>query len=167
MNVQKFCRTFFRDVCEGMPLVAGDLDNRLCKCQISVNPPAGGTEDGHEQLFDDLMKKYKNPDGFIGENGLLKQLAKRLLERAMQAELTEHLGYGKHAPIGRNSGNSRNGGYNKTITGDSGKLEVTTPRDRNPTFNRSSCPNEKPALLALTTSPSRRTGREEPRNICS
>jgi len=87
-----------------------------------------------DELLDILMKNYKKPEDLIGENGLLKQLTKRLLERAMQAELTEHLGYEKHAPSGKNSGNSRNGGYNKTITGDFGNLEVTTPRDRNSTF---------------------------------
>jgi len=87
-----------------------------------------------DELLDILMKNYKKPEDLIGENGLLKQLTKRLLERAMQAELTEHLGYEKHAPKGKNSGNSRNGGYNKTITGDFGNLEVTTPRDRNSTF---------------------------------
>jgi len=87
-----------------------------------------------EQLLDVLMKDYKKPEDLIGENGLLKQLTKRLLERAMQAELTEHLGYEKHSPQGKNSGNSRNGGYKKTITGDFGNLEVTTPRDRNSTF---------------------------------
>lgn len=87
-----------------------------------------------DELLDVLMKDYKKPEDLIGENGLLKQLTKRLLERAMQAELTEHLGYEKHAPQGKNSGNSRNGGYKKTITGDFGNLEVTTPRDRNSTF---------------------------------
>ncbi len=87
-----------------------------------------------EQLLDILMKDYKKPEDLIGENGLLKQLTKRLLERAMQAELTEHLGYEKHAPQGKNTGNSRNGGYKKTITGDFGNLEVTTPRDRNSSF---------------------------------
>jgi putative transposase len=87
-----------------------------------------------DELLDNLMKDYKKPEDLIGENGLLKQLTKRLLERAMQAELTEHLGYEKHAPQGKNSGNSRNGGYKKTITGEFGNLEVTTPRDRNSTF---------------------------------
>lgn len=87
-----------------------------------------------DELLDVLMKNYKKPEDLIGENGLLKQLTKRLLERAMQAELTEHLGYEKHAPQGNNTGNSRNGGYKKTITGDFGNLEVTTPRDRNSTF---------------------------------
>ena len=87
-----------------------------------------------DELLDILMKNYKKPEDLIGENGLLKQLTKRLLERAMQAELTEHLGYEKHSPSGKNSGNSRNGGYNKTITGEFGNLDITTPRDRNSTF---------------------------------
>ncbi len=86
------------------------------------------------ELLDVLMKDYKKPEDLIGENGLLKQLTKRLLERAMQTELTEHLGYEKHSPQGKNSGNSRNGGYKKTITGDFGNLDITTPRDRNSTF---------------------------------
>lgn len=87
-----------------------------------------------DELLDVLMKDYKKPEDLIGENGLLKQLTKRLFERAMQAELTEHLGYEKHAPQGKNTGNSRNGGYKKTITGDFGNLVVITPRDRNSTF---------------------------------
>ena len=87
-----------------------------------------------DELLDVLMKDYKKPEDLIGENGLLKQLTKRLLERAMQAELTEHLGYEKHAPNGKNSGNSRNGAYKKTIKGDIGNLEVSIPRDRNSTF---------------------------------
>jgi len=87
-----------------------------------------------DELLDVLMKDYKKPEDLIGENGLLKQMTKRLLERAMQTELTEHLGYEKHSPSGKNSGNSRNGGYKKTISGDFGNLEITTPRDRNSTF---------------------------------
>jgi putative transposase len=87
-----------------------------------------------DKLLDVLMKDYKKPEDLIGENGLLKQLTKRLLERAMQAELTEHLGYKKHTPNGKNSGNSRNGGYKKIISGEFGNLEISTPRDRNSTF---------------------------------
>jgi putative transposase len=87
-----------------------------------------------DELLDNLMKDYKKPEDLIGENGLLKQLTKRLIERTMQTELTEHLGYEKHSPQGKNSGNSRNGGYKKTISGEFGNLEVTTPRDRNSTF---------------------------------
>jgi len=65
---------------------------------------------------------------------LLKQLQKRLLEKAMGAELTVHLGYGKHDPAGKNSGNSRNGTGSKTLKGEFGNMELATPRDRNGTF---------------------------------
>ena len=61
------------------------------------------------ELIDELIKGYQKPEDMIGENGLLKQLTKALLERAMSAELTHHLGYEKHDPAGYNSGNSRNG----------------------------------------------------------
>jgi hypothetical protein len=56
------------------------------------------------KLIDKLLADYKKPEDIIGENGLLKQLTKALLERAMQAEITEHLGYEKHDPAGHNSG---------------------------------------------------------------
>ena len=70
----------------------------------------------------------------MGQNGLLKQLQKRLLEKALGAELTAHLGYGKHAAAGKNTGNSRNGTSPKTMKGEFGSLELATPRDRNGTF---------------------------------
>ena len=61
------------------------------------------------ELIDNLLKDYKKPEDIIGENGLLKQLTRQLLERAMAAEMTEHVGYDKHDAAGNNSGNSRNG----------------------------------------------------------
>jgi len=87
-----------------------------------------------KEVLDELIKDYKRPEDLIGKNGLLKQLTKALLERAMGAELTYHLGYEKHDPEGYNSGNSRNGSTSKTIQGEFGSLEVETPRDRNGTF---------------------------------
>jgi len=87
-----------------------------------------------EELLDALMKDYKKPEDLIGENGLLKQLTKQLIERAMQSELTGHLGYDKHAPAGKNSGNSRNGSSKKVVKGEFGNLDVSVPRDRNATF---------------------------------
>ncbi|HEX9261522.1 MAG TPA: IS256 family transposase, partial [Candidatus Bathyarchaeia archaeon] len=87
-----------------------------------------------DELLDDLMKNYKKPEDLIGENGLLKQLTKALVERAMKAELTDHLGYMKHDTAGKNSGNSRNGNSKKTIKGEFGNLEIEVPRDRNSTF---------------------------------
>jgi putative transposase len=88
-----------------------------------------------DELLDALIKDCKTPEEIVGENGLLKQLTKRVLERAMQAELTDHLGYEKHSQDGNNSGNSRNGNYKKTVKGEFGALEVTVPRDRNGTFD--------------------------------
>src|SRR6267143_983728 len=86
------------------------------------------------KLIDKLLGDYKKPEDIIGENGLLKQLTKALLERAMQAEMSEHLGYGKHDPAGNNSGNSRNGKTTKTLKGDFGEMPLETPRDRSGSF---------------------------------
>src|SRR6266851_7615177 len=86
------------------------------------------------KLIDKLLADYKKPEDIIGENGLLKQLTKALLERAMQAEMTNHLGYEKHDPAGHNSGNSRNGGTTKTLKGDFGEMPLETPRDRNGSY---------------------------------
>jgi len=86
------------------------------------------------ELIDELLRGYERPEDLIGENGLLKQLTKAVLERALNAELTHHLGYEKHDPAGHNSGNSRNGTSAKTVKGDFGELVVETPRDRNGTF---------------------------------
>ena len=86
------------------------------------------------KLLDQLLADYKKPEDIIGENGLLKQLTKALLERALNAELTEHVGYEKHDPVGYNSGNSRNGTTKKKLKGDFGELELETPRDRNGSF---------------------------------
>jgi putative transposase len=86
------------------------------------------------KLIDKLLADYKKPEDIIGEEGLLKQLTKALLERAMQAEMTEHLGYEKHDPAGHNSGNSRNGLTTKTLKGDFGELPLETPRDRNGSY---------------------------------
>jgi len=86
------------------------------------------------KLIDKLLADYKKPEDIIGENGLLKQLTKALLERAMQAEMTEHLGYEKHDPAGNNSGNSRNGATSKVLKGDFGEMPLETPRDRNGSY---------------------------------
>ena len=88
----------------------------------------------NHKLIDELLANYQKPEDIIGENGLLKQLTKALLERAMNAELTEHLGYDKHDPVGNNSGNSRNGVTTKTLKGEFGEMALETPRDRQGTF---------------------------------
>jgi putative transposase len=87
-----------------------------------------------KELIDKLLAKYEKPEDIIGENGLLKQLTKALVERALQAELTTHLGYEKHSPEGHNSGNSRNGESRKRLKGDFGTVEIAVPRDREASF---------------------------------
>jgi len=91
--------------------------------------------DINDKLLDQLIAGYKKPEDLIGENGLLKQLTKRLLERAMQAEMTDHLGYAKNDPVGKNTGNSRNGSYRKKLKGEFGELDLEVPRDRNASFD--------------------------------
>ena len=83
-----------------------------------------------DQLIDQLLENYQKPEDLLGENGLLKDLTKRLLERALAGEMTHHLGYEKHAPEGKNSGNSRNGHSKKTVTTGSGQIDIKVPRDR-------------------------------------
>jgi putative transposase len=84
-----------------------------------------------DELIDELLKQGRTADDV---NGLLKQITKAVLERALQGELTEHLGYAKHDPAGDNSGNSRNGVTRKTLKGDFGAVDLETPRDRNGEF---------------------------------
>lgn len=85
-------------------------------------------------VIDDLLKKYKTPEEILGDNGLLKQLTKAVLQRALQAEMTHHLGHEKHAPVSNKSGNARNGSSKKTMKGDFGTMPIEIPRDRDGSF---------------------------------
>ena len=85
-------------------------------------------------LLDQLLKDYKKPEDILGERGLLKRFSKAVLERALSAELTEHLGYEKHDPAGYGSGNTRNGTTEKTLKGKNGEVTIAVPRDRKGTF---------------------------------
>ncbi|MHB8523280.1 MAG: IS256 family transposase [Limisphaerales bacterium] len=87
-----------------------------------------------DAVLNELLKEYQKPEDLLGKEGLLKQLQKRLLEKAMGAELTVHLGYEKHDSAGDKSGNSRNGTTPKTLKGEFGHMPLETPRDRNGTF---------------------------------
>lgn len=87
-----------------------------------------------DALIDELLKECQEPKGILGRDGLLKQLTKRLVERALQAELTGHLGYEPNAAEGRGAENSRNGYGQKTLQSDTGPIPVEVPRDRNGSF---------------------------------
>lgn len=90
--------------------------------------------DRADELLAELVRG-KSPEEILGEGGVLKQLTKRLVENALEAEMTEHLGYEPHAAEGRGTGNSRNGRSAKTIHTDSGSVEIEVPRDRTGTFD--------------------------------
>ena len=85
-----------------------------------------------QQMIEEIMKEYQKPEDLLGESGLLKQLTKALVERALEGELTHHLGYEKHRESKR--GNARNGKYSKTIIGKEGEIEIGVPRDRKGEF---------------------------------
>ena len=87
-----------------------------------------------EELLASLLADYKKPEDLIGENGLLKQLTKLLVEKALDAELAEHLGHGKNEPVANAAGNTRNGKSKKTLKGEFGELPIEVPRDRHGTF---------------------------------
>ena len=87
-----------------------------------------------KELIDQLIGELKTPDEFYGKGGLIEALTKAITERALEGELTHHLGYPKNAITGNNSGNSRNGKTNKTVKGKNGDLNLEIPRDRNSSF---------------------------------
>jgi transposase-like protein len=82
----------------------------------------------------DSLVQGKTPEEIFGDSGLVKELTKRLVERALEAEMTSHLGYTKHAIEGRNTPNSRNGRAQKRVKTQSTELEIEVPRDRQGTF---------------------------------
>ena len=88
----------------------------------------------NEKLIDELLKSCKKPEDILGKGGLLKQLTKAVVERALEAEMTDHLGYSKYSSIGKSKSNSRNGKTSKTIKGKSGEMTITVPRDREGEF---------------------------------
>ncbi len=92
----------------------------------------------NDKLLDELLKDYDygnpNPDLILGQDGIIQQLRKRILERALKGEMTHHLGYEKSSKDGYNTGNSRNGTSSKKVLTRDGELDIEIPRDRESTF---------------------------------
>src|SRR5579872_6322875 len=86
------------------------------------------------ELLEELLKLAKDPKALFGPGGVFQQLKGALMERMLEAEMTEHLGFERNAAEGRGSGNSRNGHTSKTVTTESGPVELRIPRDRAGTF---------------------------------
>jgi putative transposase len=111
---------------------------------VMVDEKAGEVPDGQgavrlddldRQLVGQLVDRVRSGGlQLTGEDGLLGQLTKMIIESVAEGELDEHLGYGKHNPAGRDGGNSRNGTRTKTVLTDIGRVEVDIPRDRDGTF---------------------------------
>jgi putative transposase len=85
-----------------------------------------------------------------GDDGLLTALVRRVLQTGLEVEMTDHLGYERHAVEGRGSGNSRNGSYPKTVTTDIGKVELRVPRDRDSSFEPVTVPKGRRRLDGLS-----------------
>ena len=85
-----------------------------------------------QELLEELLKDYKSPEDLLGQGGMLKELTKALAEKALDGELTHHLGYPKHSSS--KSDNARNGKSRKGLLTDHGRMEIVSPRDRNGSF---------------------------------
>lgn len=107
-----------------------------------------------DELLDELLEDYQGPEAILGKDGLLKQLSKRLVERALQAELTHHLQPQEREPEmelaeDKALGNSRNGYSAKTVQGDLGQIPLQIPRDRQSTFEPVLVPKGQRRLAGL------------------
>ncbi len=97
---------------------------------------AGSDDELDEQLIDQLVERSRSRGlQLTGDGSVLQQLTKRFLESALEGEITDHLGYGRHDPAGHNTGNSRNGSRAKTVLTDIGPVAIKVPRDRDASFD--------------------------------
>ena len=88
-----------------------------------------------ESLLNELLEDFKGaPESILGQHGLMNELRKRVVEAMLDGELTSHLGYRPHDPVGHGTGNSRNGYSAKKVQSKDGELELEVPRDRNSSF---------------------------------
>jgi transposase-like protein len=112
------------------------MTDMMSGVENAENPkPETGLDGLDEQLVAQLVNRGKASGlQLTGEGGVLAQLTKRLLESALEGEITDHLGYDKHDPAGRGTGNSRNGMRTKTVLTDVGPVEIDVPRDRDASF---------------------------------
>jgi putative transposase len=87
-----------------------------------------------DELIDELLAGARTEEEIVGPGGLLADLTRRLVERALSAELTDHLGYEPHQEPPGGTGNTRNGTMPKTLVTERGPVRVKTPRDRKASF---------------------------------
>jgi putative transposase len=87
-----------------------------------------------DEVVDELLAGARSEEEIVGPGGLLSQLTKRLVERALEVEVTDHLGYEPHQEPPGGAGNTRNGSMSKTLISEHGPVEINTPRDRGGSF---------------------------------
>ena len=101
----------------------------------SQDPESAELPAADEQVLRELTERARTGGlRLTGEGGLLGRLTKMVIEGALEGELDDHLGYGKHDPEGRDGGNSRNGHRAKTVITETGPVELSVPRDRDSSF---------------------------------
>jgi putative transposase len=101
---------------------------------VGVELPSEVRDRLSDEVIDQLLAGARTEDEIVGPGGVLAQLTKRLVERALQAELTEHLGYEPHQEPPGGVGDTRNGSTPKTLQTEQGPVGIRTPRDRNGSF---------------------------------
>jgi transposase-like protein len=120
--------------------------------------PAGSSldevsgDDGAMRAWAEELVARARSEGveLTGDNGLLTALVRRVLQTGLEVEMTDHLGYERHDPKGRGSGNSRNGSYGKKVTTDIGKVDLKVPRDRDSSFEPVTVPKGQRRLDGLS-----------------
>src|SRR5919201_6288122 len=116
-------------------LAAGVVDDAVNRARVrqAVGPLADGGRISDE-VIDELLAGASSEEEIAGPGGLLAQLTRRLVERAMEVELTDHLGYERHCEPPGGAGNQRNGTTPKTLICEHGKVAIDAPRDRDGSF---------------------------------
>jgi putative transposase len=107
---------------------------RLLEGRSPVGLPGEVRDRLSDELIDELLDGARSEEEIVGPGGVLAQLTKRLVERALSAELTEHLGYEPHQEPPGGMGNTRNGSTPKTFATEHGRVRIGTPRDRRGSF---------------------------------
>ena len=102
---------------------------------VALDVSAGSAECSDKQPVRQLVDRAR-AEGLklTGEAGLLGRLTKVVVESALEGEMVNYLGYGKHDPVGRNGGNSRSGTRSKTLVTEAGSVDIEVPRDRESAF---------------------------------
>jgi putative transposase len=120
---------------------AGEPGGRAGRGAGAARPPQGPSELSREvrerlgdELIDELLAGARTEEEIVGPGGLLAELTRRLVQRAMSAELTAHLGYERHQEPPGGAGNARNGSTPKTLATEQGPVAIKSPRDRNGSF---------------------------------